>query len=169
MSSRTTPPLALLSAGATAAFGSRTLLHRLLLGGFRRDVRALNAGDHRSLLKGYAEDAVLVFNEGAHRWSGEHRGRAAIDRFLRNFVGAGLQGEIGELFVAGPPWRLTVIARFDVRATGPDGGELYANRVVLLVRTRWGRIVHHEDFYEDTGRILALERTLRELGVEPVD
>ena len=144
-----TPPLALLTAGATAALGSRVLLHRLLLGKFRRDVRALNAGDHR--------------------WSGEHRGRAAIDRFLRNFVGAGLQGEIRELFVAGPPWRLTVIARFDDRATGPDGDELYANRVILLVRTRWRRIVHHEDFYEDTGRILALERRLRELGVEPAD
>lgn len=49
MSSRTPPPLALLTAGATAAFGSRTLLQRLLLGKFRRDVRVLNAGDHRSL------------------------------------------------------------------------------------------------------------------------
>lgn len=162
------PSPALLAVGAAAAFASRTLLHRLLLHKFRRDVRALNTGDHRSLLDGYADDAVLAFNAGDHRWSGEHRGRAAIDRFLRNFVTAGLQGEIRELFVAGPPWRLTLVARFDDRVTGPDGSELYANRAVMLVRSRWGRIVHHEDFYEDTGRILELERALRALGIEPV-
>jgi hypothetical protein len=38
---------------------------------------------------------------------------------------------------------------------------------VLLARTRWGRIVRHEDFYEDTQRIAALETRLSELGVRP--
>ena len=54
------------------------------------------------------------------------------------------------------------------QAERPDGERIYANRTVLLARTRWGRIVEQEDFYEDTGRILALEERLRELGVEPV-
>ena len=68
----------------------------------------------------------------------------------------------------GPPWALTLIARFDDRATGPDGEELYANRVTIVARTRWGKIVEHEDFYEDTGRILAFDQKLRELGIGPV-
>lgn len=160
--------LSLTASGAGAAIAARALLPRLLLVKLRRDVRALNAGDHRPLLSAYADDAVLVFNRGDHRWSGEHRGKAAIDRFLRDFVAAGLQGELGELFVAGPPWRLTLIGRFDDRATGPDGTELYANRIVLIVRTRWGRIVRQEDYYEDTERIAVLEARLRELGIEPV-
>jgi hypothetical protein len=39
---------------------------------------------------------------------------------------------------------------------------------VIVVRTRWGKIVEHEDFYLDTGRIAAFEEKLRALGVEPV-
>jgi ketosteroid isomerase-like protein len=157
-----------LVAGAGAAIAGRALLPHVILLKLRRDLRRLNAGDHRAVLSGYAEDAVLHFNEGPHRWSGEHRGKAAIERFLRNFTGAGLQGELRGLWIGGPPWALTLLARFDDRATGPSGEELYANRVVLLARTRWGKIVEHEDFYEDTGRILALEEKLRDLGVAPV-
>ncbi len=158
-----------LLAGAGAAIAGRTVLSRLLLLKLRHDVQRLNAGDYRSLLDGYADDAVLRFNEGPHRWAGEHRGKAAIERFLRDFAGAGLQGDIRALWIAGPPWALTMAARFDDRATGTDGEEIYANRVVVIVRTRWGKIVEHEDFYEDTSRILALENRLRELGIAPVD
>ncbi len=160
-----TPLVACTAAGA--ALAGRAILSRALLVKFRRDVGAINAGDHQPILSVYAEDAVLRFNEGDHRWSGEHRGKAAIDRFLRDFTRAGLQGEIRELFMAGPPWRLKLIARFDDWARAPDGEEIYRNRTVLLIRTRWGKIVHHEDFYEDTERIGALEIRLRELGVEP--
>jgi hypothetical protein len=77
--------------GAGAAFTARALLRRALLMKFRRDVRRLNTGDHRPLLAAYADDAVLVFDEGAHHWSGTHRGKEPIDCFLREFVGAGLQ------------------------------------------------------------------------------
>jgi ketosteroid isomerase-like protein len=153
-------------AGAAGALGARAALRRALLAKFRGDVRRLNDGRHESLLAAYAPDAVLRFNEGDHRWSGEHRGQAAIDRFLRNFTGAGIQGEVRDLFLAGPPWRLTLVVRFDDRAER-DGTEIYRNRTVLVIRTRFGRIVEHEDFYEDTGRILELERRLREHGVAP--
>ena len=121
-----------------------------------------------SLLAGYADHAVLHFNDGPHRWSGDYRGKPAIERFLREFTAAGLTGEIRELWIEGPPWAATLIARFDDRATGPSGEELYANRVVIVARTRWGKIVEHEDFYEDTGRILAFDEKLRELGIGPV-
>ena len=72
-----------------------------------------------------------------------------------------------ELFVAGPLWRLTLIARFDDAAHDRAGEELYRNRTVLLARTRWGRIVSQEDFYEDTKRIDVLEARLTERGVAP--
>lgn len=154
--------------GAGVALAGRAVLPHLILLKLRRDVRRLNDGDYRPLLSAYADDAILHFNEGPHRWSGQHRGKPAIERFLRDFVAAGLRGEVREVWVGGPPWALTLVARFDDRATGPRGEELYANRVVIVARTRWGRIVAHEDFYLDTGRIDALEEKLRALGVAPV-
>ncbi len=161
---RSAPLIALGAAGALAA---RAFLVRALLFQFRHDVAALNAGDYEPTLANYADDAVLRFNDGPHRWAGEHRGKPAIARFLRNFVSAGLQGQITELLIAGAPWRMTAIARFDDHAHDPDGKQVYRNRTVLLIRTRWGRIVHHEDFYEDTGRILDLDAHLSERGVQP--
>jgi ketosteroid isomerase-like protein len=164
---RTMAKLLTAGAGAGGALAARALLSRALLLKLRRDVRALNAGDIEPLLSGFAPDAVLRFNDGEHRWAGEHRGKAAIAGFLREFVAAGLQGQITELFIAGPPWRMTLLARFDDHAHDPAGEEIYRNRTILLARTRWGRVVCQEDFYEDTQRILALEARLSELGVQP--
>jgi ketosteroid isomerase-like protein len=156
-----------LLAGAALGLGARALLGRALLTKLQRDLERLNAGDYRPLLAGYADDAVLVFNEGDHRWAGEHRGRAAIERFLQDFTTAGLQGKLSDVMFAGPPWALRMMARFDDRAFGTEGDELYRNRVVLSVQTRFGKIVRHEDFYEDTKRIEVFEQRLRELGVRP--
>ncbi len=158
-----------LIAGAVGALAAHALLPRLILLKLNGDVERLNAGDHGPLLAGYAQDAVLRFNDGPHRWAGEHRGKERIDRFLRDFTRAGIKGEIRKLWIAGPPWALTMVVRFDDHADGPDGKEIYANRTVLVVRTRWGKIVEHEDFYEDTGRILALEEKLLGLGVLPLE
>ena len=154
--------------GAGAAIAARAVLPHAIGWKLRRDVRRLNAGDYGPLLSGYAEDAVLHFNEGPHRWSGEHRGKPAIERFLREFVGAGIKGEIRSLWTGGAPWALTLVVRFDDRATGPAGEELYANRVVIVARTRWGKIVEHDDFYLDTARIVAFEEKLAALGMAPV-
>ncbi len=146
---------------------ARALLRRALLAKFRRDVRRLNAGDHAPLLAAYADDAVLRFNRGHHRWSGSHYGRTAIADFLREFTHAGVQGEIRDVWMGGPPWALTLVARFDDRAVGPDGEPIYDNRVVIVVRTRWGKIIEQEDFYEDTRRVEEFEKKLLELGLQP--
>lgn len=156
------------AAGAAGALTARAIVVRALLAKLRRDLDKLNAGDYRPLLQGYADDAVLAFNDGDHRWAGEHRGKAAIERFLQEFTAAGLQGELIALLISGPPWALVMAARFDDWATGPGGEELYRNRVAMVIRTRWGKIVRHEDFYEDTGRIEAFDRRLTELGMAPV-
>jgi ketosteroid isomerase-like protein len=155
--------------GALAAIAARVLLVRVLLLKLRRDVRALNTGAYEPVLSNYADDAVLRFNEGPHRWSGEHRGKPAIARFLRNYVAAGLHGDISNLLIEGRPWDMTLVARFDDHAHDPAGGEIYRNRVILLARIRWGRIVWQEDFYADTQPIVALERRLAELGVPPCE
>jgi len=149
--------------GLSTAFLGRTVLRQLLLAKFRRDVHALNRGDYHPLLRSYHRNAELRFAEGDHRWSGLHSGTAAIERFLQSFVDSGLQGEIREVYFGGAPWNMTLLARFDDRAHGPGGEPLYANRTVLLVRTRWGRIVEQEDFYENTARIDTFEAHLAEL------
>ena len=154
--------------GLAAALGARALAGRALLWQLRRNVARLNDGDYGPLLASYAPDAVLHFADGPHRWAGEHRGRAAIERFLQDFTRAGLRGELVGLWTSGPPWAMTMVGRFDDEARAPDGELLYANRVVMVIRTRMGRIVEHSDFYEDTGRIEGFDRALRERGVEPV-
>lgn len=162
-------PMLLLTAGAAGAITARRLLVRVLLFKFRRDIAALNAGDYQPVLAGYAPDAVLHFNEGPHRWSGVHRGKPAIASFLKDFVDSGIHGHITELFISGAPWSMTLLARFDDHANDSTGEEIYRNRTVLLARTRWGRIVRQEDFYEDTQAINTLEARLAELGVQPSD
>ena len=79
-------------------------------------------------------------------------------------MAAGLQGEITAIAFSGPLWRMTLLARFDDHAHDPDGAEAYRNRTVLLMRTRWGKVIEQEDFYEDTGRIEAFEARLRGRG-----
>ncbi len=157
-----------LTLGFAGAFAARALLVRAVLGKLERDISRLNQGEHGPLLAGYSQDAVLHFNDGTHRWAGEHRGKPAIEHFLREFTRAGIHGRVRALWVGGPPWAMTLVVRFDDWASSPAGEEIYANRTMLLARTRWGRIVEQEDFYEDTGRILEFEQRLRGLGVEPL-
>jgi ketosteroid isomerase-like protein len=124
----------------------------------RRNVDALGRGDPAPLLRGYADDAVLVF-PGESSWSGEHRGREAIERFLRRFVAAGLTGTAEDILVNGPPWRTRVAVVFSDRAEDGSGNEVYSNRAVLYATARWGRITRQEDF-EDTHKVEAFDRWL---------
>ena len=154
--------------GAALGLGARALMNRLVLEKLRGDVRKLNAGDYSGLLSGYSDDAVLHFTDGDHRWAGDHVGKDGIEHFLKDFTSAGLQGEIVEILTSGPPWSMTLAARFNDRALGPDGEKIYENKTVVFVKTRWGKIVDHSDFYEDTEKIPAFDRKLTELGIEPV-
>ena len=154
--------------GFGAAAVAQALVPELLLRKFTRDVQRLNRGDSAGLLGAYAEDFVLHFHQGAHRWSGDWLGRDGMQRFLDNFMAAGVQGEIRQIAISGPPWAMTLWARFDDHADASDGTRLYENRAVLVLRTRWGRIVEQDDFFVDTGRIEAFDHALTERGVEAV-
>ena len=155
-------------AGAGLALGARALLPRLLLLKFSDAVAKLNEGVYRPLLDSYADDFVLHFNEGPHRWSGDWVGKDGMDRFLQNFTAAGIQGAIVKVATSGPLWALTMWVRFDDHADAPDGTRVYENETVLVLRTRWGKIVEQTDYYVDTAPILALDRHLAERGVEVV-
>lgn len=157
-----------LLAGAALGLAARAAFPRLLLLKFSGDVARLNSGDHTSLLDAYADDFVLHFNEGPHRWSGDWVGKPAMDRFLQSFTAAGLKGEVRQIATSGPLWALTIWARFDDHADAPDGTRIYENSTVLVLRTRWGKVVEQHDFYADTERIAAFDRKLDELGVEAV-
>jgi len=154
--------------GAALALGVRAALPRLLLLKFSPAVAKLNAGDHTALLDAYADDFVLHFNAGSHRWAGDWVGKAAMDRFLQNFTAAGIQGEIRQIATSGPLWALTMWVRFDDHADAPDGTRIYENSTVLVLRTRWGKVVEQHDFYVDTEQLTGFDRKLAELGIEPV-
>jgi ketosteroid isomerase-like protein len=157
-----------LVAGALAAVAGRAIFVRLLLRKLEADVRRIGAGDYQGVLGNYADDFVLHFNEGEHRFAGDWIGREGMERFLQNFTNAGLQGEIRAIAVSGPVWALTIWVRFDDHADGPDGTRLYENRTVLVLKARWGKIVEQGDFYLDTARIVEFERRLDALGIAPV-
>ena len=131
----------------------------------RRNIEALGRGDHTPLLRGYTDDAVLVF-PGDSSWSGEHRGRDAIDSFLQRFVAAGLRGDAEDILVNGPPWRTRVAVVFVDRAHDDDGHEVYSNRAVLYGTIRWGKITRQEDF-EDTHKVEAFDKWLDAHRVVP--
>ena len=87
----------------------------------RRSIDALGRGDIGPTLAGYADDAVLVFPGQGSRWSGEHRGKRAIEAFLRSFLDAGIVGEAHDILVNGPPWRTTVCVLFTDRTHSAAG------------------------------------------------
>ena len=89
-----------------------------------------------------------------------YRGRDEVEAFLRRFLDAGLRGELGAIWVGGPPWATRIALEFDDHAHDRDTGErIYDNRAVLVLRTRLGRVVR-EEVYEDTQKVAAFDAAL---------
>ena len=144
----------------------------------RRNIAALNAGRPGPALSMFATDAQLSF-PGVNSWSGQfrtpstgrqafvsHRNRDEIEAFLVRYVAHGIQMEIEDTLVNGPPWNTRVAIRVHVWVPG-DHGDIYDNRAVLMVTSRWGKIRFQED-YEDTERAAAFDRLLeRQAGASP--
>ena len=84
----------------------------------RRNIARLNAGDYRPGLAMFSDDIEFSF-PGDNSWADEfrpvqrgrqvhvtHRGKAEVERFLQRYVAAGLQMEVEDILVNGPPWNL---------------------------------------------------------------
>ena len=124
----------------------------------RRAAGRLMAGDVDAFLRFYADDAELSF-PGGSSWGRVYRGKAEIRGFLERFLRVGISGEVHEILVTGPPWDTTACVRFTDRALGSDGAPVYENRAMILLKSRWGKVVS-EEIFEDTERTAAFDRYL---------
>jgi ketosteroid isomerase-like protein len=118
------------------------------------------AGDIRPTLLLDAPDVTLTF-PGQNSWSGVHRGKVEVERWLRRLVALGLQTYPDEVVAKGFPWNTTVCVRGSDHLKGPDGEMVYENRFVIWGRMSWGRLKEYE-VYEDTHKANELDLYLAE-------
>ena len=123
----------------------------------RRLETQLSGGKVDKLIGAYADDAVMVF-PGDNSWSGEHRGKPAIRRWLERFTAVKPTFVLGDAAVAGPPWNMRIMFSFSDRIVAPDGFE-YRNQGMEYVRMRLGKIVEHR-VHLDTEKVTELDRHL---------
>ena len=138
----------------------------------RHSVARLNDGDYSLMLKMASPDFELAF-PGENSWAtmfrpqqpgraphATHRGIEEARAFADRFVDEGIQFEIEDILVNGPPWNTRIALRVRDFVPGSDGqDDVYNNRAVLFLEVRWGRLMRWED-YEDTERVAAWDRTL---------
>ncbi len=154
------------AAGAIGASAARAAYGGAVRALLRRNVARLMDGDPAPLLAMYHRDAVLTF-PGEHSWGRTHRGRDEVAAFLRRFLDVGLRGELGTIFLDGPPWAMRIAVEFDDHAHDPATGErIYENRAVIVLHTRWGRVVR-EEVYEDTQKVAAFDERLAARAATP--
>ena len=136
----------------------------------RHSIDRLNRGDYSRLLKMARPDFELAF-PGDNSWAtmfrpqqrgrqrhATHRGIDEAGAFADRVVAEGIQFEIEDILVNGPPWRTRIAARVHDFVPGEEGApDVYNNRAVLFIEVRWGRLVRWED-YEDTERVAAWDR-----------
>jgi ketosteroid isomerase-like protein len=142
----------------------------------RRAIRSLNQGHYEPALAMFASDADLTFPGDnvlarQHRTPQRgrtpfptHRGRDEIEAFLRRYVEQGNQMEIEDILVNGPPWNTRAAVRAHLWISDTDCHEIYANRLVMMVQSAWGKIRSQED-YEDTERVAAFYTAHPEFAV----
>ena len=133
----------------------------------RRNISRLNRRDYGPLLAMFADDAEMAF-PGDNSWARQHRpvgdrpshqGRSEIEAFVQRFVDEGVQMEIDDILVNGPPWNTRIAVRVHDWIHDERGNEVYANRAVLWAESRWGKIRRQED-YEDTQRVAAYDERI---------
>ncbi len=130
-------------------------------------VNRLNNGDVELFFKLAHPDAVIRF-PGDNSWSAmfrpvakgrtPHSTQVGIEEcraFADRFVGEGVQFEIEDILVNGPPWNTRIALRVVSYVADPAGGpDVYNNRAIAFLETSWGRLKIWED-YEDSERVAA--------------
>jgi ketosteroid isomerase-like protein len=137
----------------------------------RHSIKKLSSGDYSLMLKMADPNFELAF-PGQNSWStmfrpqelgrqahATHRGLDEATAFADRFVAEGIQFQIEDILVNGPPWKTRIALRVHNFIPGSNGaGDEYCNRAVLFLEVRWGRLVRWED-YEDTQRVAAWDRS----------
>lgn len=150
----------------------------LIRAGIRTAIRRLNNGDAGLLLAFAADDIQFAFpgnNSWATMFRPQHKGRhfhpthigrPEAEAFAQRFVEAGLQVEVEDILVNGPPWntRVAIRASDHIPPTGPGPAETYDNRYIDFLELRWGRIQRFE-VYEDTERTAEWDRRIETSGI----
>lgn len=136
----------------------------------RHSIKKLNGGDYLLMLTMADPDFELAF-PGENSWATmfrppqrgrqrhvTHRGLDEAAAFADRVVGEGIQFQIEDILVNGPPWNTRIALRVHDFIPGDDeAADVYNNRAVLFLELRWGRLLRWED-YEDTERVAAWER-----------
>ncbi len=137
----------------------------------RYSIGRLNDGDYSLMLRLASPDFELAF-PGDNSWStmfrpqvrgrdrhATHRGLDEASAFADRVVAEGLQFQIEDILVNGPPWNTRIALRVNdhIPGSGADEADVYNNRAVLFLTVRWGRLVRWED-YEDTERVADWDR-----------
>ncbi len=137
----------------------------------RYNIGRLNSGDYSLLMKLASPDFQLRF-PGDNSWStmfrpvvggrdfvATHDGIDEGAAFAERFVTHGVQVDVEDILVNGPPWNTRVMLRAKYFIPGADGGpDIYANRAASVLELRWGRLVRWET-YEDTERTAEWDRS----------
>lgn len=133
----------------------------------RHSISKLNEGDY-ALLRRLAHPTFELTFPGDNSWSTmfrpanpgrhrhvTHRGIGEASAFADRYIAEGLQFQIEDILVNGPPWDTRIALRVHDFVPGPAGQpDRYNNRAVLFLEVRWGRVVRWET-YEDTERVTA--------------
>lgn len=146
----------------------------------RYSVKRLNAGDASMLLKLASPDAYIAF-PGNNSWSTmfrpaevgraqhpTHRGIEECRAFANQFTENGVQFDIEDILVNGPPWNTRIGLRVTsfIPPARPGDADIYNNRALALLEIKWGKLVAWED-YEDTERVAAWDE--RRAAAQTVD
>jgi ketosteroid isomerase-like protein len=114
----------------------------------------VSRGELRLPLLGLAEDALLVF-PGRNSFAGEHRGKPAIEAWMRRFASLRPEFTVHDVGVAGPPWNMRVFMCFRDRIVAPDGW-VYENAGMEHIRIRNG-LIRELRVHLDTERVAEVD------------
>jgi ketosteroid isomerase-like protein len=120
-------------------------------------VRRLNAGDVRTILRTFADDAHLVF-PGDSSFAGDHHGKQAIEAWLNRFLELGPNLVVQDVGVAGAPWNMRVFFRF-TDSIALTNGYRYENEGMEYLLIRLGK-TREQRVYLDTQKVAELDAQL---------
>jgi len=124
----------------------------------------VSKGDLRLPLLGLAKDARLFF-PGNNSFGGEHRGKPAIEAWMRRFASLRPEFTVRDVAAAGPPWNMRVFMRFSDRIVAPNG-YVYENDGMEHIEIKYG-LIREIRVHLDTEKVAALDAQLAAADAAP--